>query len=737
MAKLRAVSSTIGLDTPVARLVGDRTAKPLASKLAVYTAHDLLRHYPRRYAYRGELTNLADLRVGEEVTVLAKVARTAVHPPRGERKIGRLEVTVTDGTGTLKLTFFAKGPQHWLAEKMAGRLGLFSGTVDEFRQQRQLVHPDYLLLDDVVDVADAQAYADQLIPIYPAAAKLETWKIQAAVAIVLDVLGDLADPLPDSVRSRRHLLPFSEALRLVHQPREKRDPDRAKQRLRYDEAFALQLVMAQRRVASAALPATPRPGSSTGALADFDARLPFVLTKGQQEIAAEIAGDLARSQPMHRLLQGEVGSGKTVVALRAMLAVVDSGGQAALLAPTEVLAQQHHRSITELLGPLAERGLLGGDDRGTRVALLTGSQPTAVRRKMLLDIVTGEAGIVIGTHALIQDKVDFHDLGLVVVDEQHRFGVEQRDALRAKAKTPPHLLVMTATPIPRTVAMTVFGDLEVSTLTELPAGRPPITSHVVPVGDKPHFLERAWQRIREEVAAGHQVFVVTPRIGDDEGVEESAGDDVAVDLAPRRPAVAVVDLAAQLREGPLAGLRLDVLHGRLPSETKEDVMRRFAAGQIDVVVATTVIEVGVDVPNATVMVVMDADWFGVSQLHQLRGRIGRGSAPGLCLLVTDAEEGSPSRVRLEAVAATLDGFELSRLDLATRREGDVLGASQSGRRSSLRLLEVLKHEDVIEAAREDATEVVAADPELAGHPALRELVERLVSDDRADYLEKA
>jgi ATP-dependent DNA helicase RecG len=440
---------------------------------------------------------------------------------------------------------------------------------------------------------------------------------------------------------------------------------------------------------------------------------------------------------MHRLLQGEVGSGKTVVALRAMLAVVDSGGQAALLAPTEVLAQQHHRSITELLGPLAERGLLGGADHGTRVALLTGSQPTAVRRQMLLDVVSGEAGIVVGTHALIQDKVDFYDLGLVVVDEQHRFGVEQRDALRAKAKTPPHLLVMTATPIPRTVAMTVFGDLEVSTLTELPAGRPPITTHVIPTWDKPHFLDRAWERIREEVAAGHQAFVVAPRIGDDEGAEESTGDDVAVETAPRRPAVAVVDVAAQLREGPLAGLRLDLLHGRLPSETKEDVMRRFAAGETDVVVATTVIEVGVDVPNATVMVVMDADWFGVSQLHQLRGRIGRGSAPGLCLLVTDAEEGSPARERLAAVASTLDGFELSRLDLQTRREGDVLGASQSGRRSSLRLLEVIKHEDVIEAAREDATEVVTADPELTDHPALRELVELLLADDRADYLDKA
>jgi ATP-dependent DNA helicase RecG len=737
VARLHVVSPTIGLQTPLPRLVGDRTAKPMADKLGLRTGDDLLRHYPRRYVHRGELTNLADLRVGEEVTVLAKVARTHTFPPRGEKKVARLEVMVTDGTGTLKLTFFSKSVQGWLAQRFDGRLGLFSGTVDEFRGQRQLVHPDYLLLEDVVDVEDAQAYANQLIPIYRAAAKLESWKIQAAVAMVLDTLGDLPDPLPEAVRSRRGLLPFTEALRMVHQPQEERDPGRAKKRLRYDEAFALQVVMAQRRAAAAALPAIPRAGSSTGALADFDARLPFVLTDGQQEVAAEISVDLARSQPMHRLLQGEVGSGKTVVALRAMLAVVDSGGQAALLAPTEVLAQQHHRSITEMLGPLAERGLLGGADHGTRVALLTGSQSTAVRRQMLNDIITAEAGIVVGTHALIQDKVEFFDLGLVVVDEQHRFGVEQRDALRAKAKTPPHLLVMTATPIPRTVAMTVFGDLDVSTLTELPAGRPPITSHVIPTWDKPHYLERAWQRIREEVAAGHQAFVVTPRIGDELGAEESTGDDVEVDLLARRPPVAVVDVAAELRDGPLAGLRLEVLHGRLPSEVKEDVMRRFAAGQIDVVVATTVIEVGVDVPNATVMVVMDAERFGVSQLHQLRGRIGRGSAPGLCLLVTEAEEGTPARERLEAVAATLDGFELSRLDLETRREGDVLGASQSGRRSSLRLLKVIQHEEVIEQAREDATEVVSADPDLTGHPALRELVDRLVSDDRADYLDKA
>jgi ATP-dependent DNA helicase RecG len=426
-----------------------------------------------------------------------------------------------------------------------------------------------------------------------------------------------------------------------------------------------------------------------------------------------------------------------VVALRAMLAVVDTGGQAALLAPTEVLAQQHHRSITAMLGPLAERGLLGGSDIGTRVALLTGSQATAARRTNLLDIVSGDAGIVIGTHALIQDTVDFQDLGLVVVDEQHRFGVEQRDALRNKAKVPPHLLVMTATPIPRTVAMTVFGDLDVSTLTELPAGRSPIASHVVPAGEKPHFLERAWTRVREEVDTGHQVYVVCPRIG--AGPEEEA-DDVPADAettSALRPALAVLDVMPMLVDGPLAGLRVEMMHGRMPPDAKDDVMRRFAAGEVDVLVATTVVEVGVDVANATAMVVMDADRFGVSQLHQLRGRVGRGSAPGLCLLVTDSEAGTPARDRLDAVAATQDGFELSRLDLETRREGDVLGASQSGRRSSLRLLSVLRDEAVIAEAREDAAALVAADPDLGKHPALRAAVEAVLADQRAEYLEKA
>ena len=725
----------VDLQSSLTKLVGDKTAKALDSKLGLRTGEDLLRHYPRRYAKRGELTDLAGLRIGDEVTVMARVSATAVHRMRN-RTGSRLEVSVTDGTGTLRLTFFSKRSQDWLADKLRGRTGLFSGTVDVFNKQRQLVHPDYMLFDDQDDV-DALAYAGAIIPIYPAVAKLETWKIKQSVDVVLDMLGDLPDPLPEELRRRHHLVGFTEAMRLVHQPQQDGDHTRGRKRLRYDEAFVLQTVLARRRAETTAQPATarvPRPG---GLLDEFDARLPFTLTDGQQEVAAAVAADLAREHPMHRLLQGEVGSGKTVVALRAMLAVVDTGAQAALHAPTEVLAQQHHRSITAMLGPLAERGLLGGSDIGTRVALLTGSQATAARRTNLLDIVSGDAGIVIGTHALIQDTVDFQDLGLVVVDEQHRFGVEQRDALRNKAKVPPHLLVMTATPIPRTVAMTVFGDLDVSTLTELPAGRSPIASHVVPAGEKPHFLERAWTRVREEVDNGHQVYVVCPRIG--AGPEEEA-DDVPADAettSALRPALAVLDVLPMLVDGPLAGLRVEMMHGRMPPDAKDDVMRRFAAGEVDVLVATTVVEVGVDVANATAMVVMDADRFGVSQLHQLRGRVGRGSAPGLCLLVTDSEAGTPARDRLDAVAATQDGFELSRLDLETRREGDVLGASQSGRRSSLRLLSVLRDEAVIAEAREDAAALVAADPDLGKHPSLRAAVEAVLADQRAEYLEKA
>jgi ATP-dependent DNA helicase RecG len=654
-------------------------------------------------------------------------------------------VIVTDGRGMLQLVFFK---QAWRLTKEleVGRVGLFAGKITVFNGTRQLAHPECQPLEDGQDAGDAAlAFAAQAIPVYGATQKLNSWTIGKTVDLVLSQLpAELPDPLPESLRSQHDLLPLRDALLLVHKAPSMSDTETARHRLRWDEAFLLQTVLAQRRRADSALPATPRLDIQDGVLAEFSRRLPFTLTHGQVEVGREITHDLARPHPMHRLLQGEVGSGKTIVALRAMLTVVDAGGQAALLAPTEVLAQQHHRSITAMLGDLAERGRLGGTDLGTRVALVTGSLTAAQRRSTLLDIVVGEAGIVIGTHALLEDRVQFLDLGLVVVDEQHRFGVEQRAALVAKSRdgSRPHVLVMTATPIPRTVAMTVFGDLDISTLSELPAGRSPIATHVVHASQQPTFLQRAWDRIREEVAAGRQAYVVCPRIGDNIADDAINDPDALDDQGKRRPAIAVLDLADTLADGPLSGLRLGVLHGRMASEDKDDVMRRFAAGPlaadgIDVLVATTVIEVGVDVPNATVMVIMDADRFGMSQLHQLRGRVGRGGHAGLCLLVTDAFPDTPSMERLDAVASTLDGFELSRLDLQQRREGDVLGRSQSGRKSSVRLLQVLADEDIIVSAREQATMLVERDPTLQTLPALARAVEGLADADRVDYLDKS
>ena len=736
-------------------LGGKKTSEAFEKVFGIRTVGDLLRHYPRRYYTRGELTPLAELREGDHVTVLARVESATLaqysrsrFPNGGRKTTDRAEVTVTDGTATLTLTFFGGAGRH-VRMLQRGKIGLFAGTVSTFRGRRQLVHPEYELLPvDAVDAettAEAAAeYATELIPVYPASARLSSWRISQAVQVVLNILDIGEDPLPEEVRQQHDLWPREMAIRAIHRPQDRSDLQRARKRLKWDEAFVMQAALAQRRMAAAAMPAMPRPPEPDGIAAEFDRRLPFTLTEGQRFVGEVIARDLSCAYPMNRLLQGEVGSGKTVVAVRAMLQVVDAGGQAALLAPTEVLAQQHYRSITALLGPLASAGQLGGAEHATRVALLTGSTGVRARRSALSDAFTGDAGILIGTHALLEDRVQFADLGLVVIDEQHRFGVEQRDALRDKAVgSRPHVLVMTATPIPRTVAMTVFGDLEVSTLAELPAGRSPIATHVVPAAERPRYLERAWQRVREEIAAGRQAYVVCPRIGD-EAPGEAAGDDGGIaaddadaDFTARRPPLAVLEVAPALEGGPLAGLRLGILHGRLNPDEKDRVMTAFTAGEIDVLVATTVIEVGVDVPNATAMVVMDAERFGVSQLHQLRGRVGRGVAAGLCLLVTDAPEDSPSRERLDAVAATSDGFRLSRLDLEQRREGDVLGATQAGRRSSLKMLRLLADEELIAFARQEASAVVEADPQLAGHPALREAIDDLLGPQRVEFLDKA
>ncbi|MGK3939846.1 ATP-dependent DNA helicase RecG [Streptomyces caeruleatus] len=731
------------LEQPLKAVLGPATAKVMAEHLGLHSVGDLLHHYPRRYEERGQLTHLADLPMDEHVTVVAQVADARLHTfasakaPRGKGQ--RLEVTITDGSGRLQLVFFGNGVHKPHKELLPGTRALFAGKVSLFNRRLQLAHPAYELLRGADDESaeTVETWAGALIPLYPATAKLESWKIGKAIQTVLPSAQEAIDPLPESLREGRGLVPLPEALLKIHRPHTKADIADAHARLKWDEAFVLQVALARRRHADAQLPAVPRKPAPDGLLTAFDDRLPFTLTEGQRKVSKEIFDDLATAHPMHRLLQGEVGSGKTLVALRAMLAVVDAGGQAAMLAPTEVLAQQHHRSIVEMMGELAEGGMLGGSEHATKVVLLTGSMGTAARRQAMLDLVTGEAGIVIGTHALIEDKVQFHDLGLVVVDEQHRFGVEQRDALRGKGKQPPHLLVMTATPIPRTVAMTVFGDLETSVLDQLPAGRSPIASHVVPAADKPHFLARAWERVREEVENGHQAYVVCPRIGDEEDdPRKSAKKKSPEDEAEKRPPLAVLDVADQLTKGPLHGLRVEVLHGRMHPDDKDAVMRRFAAGETHVLVATTVIEVGVNVPNATAMVVMDADRFGVSQLHQLRGRVGRGSAPGLCLLVSEMPEASPARQRLNAVASTLDGFELSRIDLEQRREGDVLGQAQSGARTSLRVLAVIEDEEIIAQARQEATAVVEADPDLTALPGLRTALEALLDEEREQYLEK-
>ena len=724
--------------TRLSEVLGDRTAKVLAKGLGLATVGDLLRHYPRRYDERGELTDLSKLAIDEEITVLAEVEKVTKIPFRG-RKGFRYDVRVTDGSGSMLVTFF----NSWQVERelRSGQLAFFAGKVTLYHGRPQMAGPKYELIGSEGDVDKVAEEFAKPVPIYPSVAGVPTWTIKQCVRVVLDQFPDLEDPLPEEIRREKRLLDLRTAFEQVHRPTEISETFVAKHRLKWDEALPLQVVLAQRRAASMHDSAHARTAKPGGILERFDARLPFTLTPGQETVSAEIAADLAQTHPMHRLLQGEVGSGKTIVALRAMLTAVDSGAQAVLLAPTEVLAQQHHRSITEMLGPLARPGMFDGDPDGTKVALLTGSQGAKERRANLLDAASGEAGIVIGTHAVIQDKVDFAELGLVVVDEQHRFGVEQRDALRAKAKgdESPHLLVMTATPIPRTVAMTVFGDLDVSELKVLPEGRSPIQTVVVPSKDKPAYLARTWERIREEVAKGHQAYVVCPRIGGDAG-DEADGDGTQpstkqADEEERRPPLAVVEVASELEAGPLNGLRLGVLHGRLTPQEKDDVMGRFNDGEVDVLVATTVVEVGVNVPNASVMAILDADRFGVSQLHQLRGRVGRGSVPGLCLLVTEADAESPAAERLKAVASTTDGFKLSEIDLQQRREGDILGAAQSGRRSSLRLVSVLDDRKLIFEARQAATDLVERDPDLAGHPALARAISALTESDQANFLE--
>jgi ATP-dependent DNA helicase RecG len=747
----------IPLDAPVTTVFGaqsDRAARAkhraLVEGLGLRTVGDLLRHFPRRYLQTGELTAVRDLQEGQMLTVVGEISASVVktyQDRRTKRPAYRLETVLHTDGAELTMTFFAKRPgiaDFWAKKYAVGAHGVFAGQVGRFGGRWQLTNPKAVLFgedsDEDPDTFEVLHGSRGLYPVYPLTKGVDSWDVQRLVTFARTVVDDLPEVVPAGLRERHGLPDARTALDWIHAPAELAQVEAAQRYYRFEEALVTQVLLARRRAEIRHEGAQARSGGG-GLLAAFDARLPFELTAGQREVGAVLESELARAWPMNRLLQGEVGSGKTVVALRAMLRVIDSGGQAALLAPTEVLAQQHHRSISALLGDLAQGGMLGGAEDGTTVALLTGSQTKARRAQAMLDIASGEAGVVIGTHALLEDRVTFADLGLVVVDEQHRFGVEQRAALTDKAGSPPHLLVMTATPIPRTVAMTVFGDLEVSTLTELPAGRATIQTTVVPLREQPTWISRVWARVREEVESGHQAYVVCPRISGD--VLESGTfavvefDDDGNPLAPPENLAAVEEMFTELTLADLNGLRVAQLHGRLPAEEKDRVMRAFGAAELDVLVCTTVIEVGVDVPNATTMVVLDADRFGISQLHQIRGRVGRGSQPGLCLLVTRAESGSESRDRLTAVAATTDGFELSRLDLSMRREGDVLGESQSGFRSGLQSLRVLRDEDTIVAAREEAEALLEADPDLAGAPELARAVDALAHSVESAFMEKS
>ena len=717
----RLVRMSYALESRLDGVLGGKTAAALARAFGMRTVGDLLAHYPRRYAQRGELTPISSLVVGEQVTIVAQI-RSVTDRRMQQRRGSILEVVIGDGRGEMKLTFFN---QSWRANDLRiGRRGVFSGKVGEYRGGVQLAHPEYALFDDE-DVArmNAEATVHQPIPIYPATASVSSMQLQKIVGLVLDGLDDVPDPLPESVRERHGLLAARTAIERIHRPDFPENVPPAQQTLRWHEALTLQTVLLQQRAFVRALSVTPRPA---GDLRErFDADLPFDLTPDQEAVGEMIADDLVGDWPMNRLVQGEVGSGKTLVALRAMLQVAQSGGQSALIAPTEVLAGQHLRSIARMLGPELAPELMP--------TLLTGQLTAADRRKAALRVASGQARIVVGTHALLSETTTFAELALVVVDEQHRFGVEQREALRAKGSSP-HALVLTATPIPRTVAMTVFGDLDISTIRTMPTGRAGIDSFVAPVAERPAWFARVWDRVAEEVAKGHQAFVVCPAIDAEKGAQEP-GEPEAPPVEGERAKArwGVVQAAALLAEHPgFADIRVATLHGKMPGDEKDTIMRAFAAGEIDVLVATTVIEVGVDVPNASTMVILEADRFGVSQLHQLRGRVGRGGVPGLCLLVTESAPGTPARARVEAVAGTLDGFALAEVDLELRGEGDVLGDAQSGVRSSLRLLRVITDGDLIAQARAEAEAILDADPALLRHPGLAAAIER-----RLDAAERA
>jgi ATP-dependent DNA helicase RecG len=734
----------VALSDRLEYVLGAKAAGQLEEYFGIRTVNDLVRHYPRKYNTGSTVLEEDDEppEEGEHITFVDTI--TKAEPRWTNRKPKREFLVITLGHRRPKVTatfFNAKYLKRGLVE---GVRVILSGEVGYYKGTMQLTHPAFLILDSgkgsrsLAKIAETsrdssgevllEGFERDFFPIYPASSKLQSWDIYACVRQVLDVLDPVADPLPESVLRARNLMSEDEALRAIHLSENEAERDHARERLAFDEAAGLQWALVSRRHGELGESGPPAPAKDDGLLSAMRAQLPFELTTGQKDVLETLSAEIAGTRPMNRMLQGEVGSGKTIVSVLAMLQMVDEGYQCALLAPTEVLAAQHARSVRDVLGPLAMAGQLGGVENATRVALLTGSMSAQQKKQVRDEVASGAAGIVIGTHALLQDAVDFHKLGMVVVDEQHRFGVEQRDRLRSKAPDglTPHLLVMTATPIPRTVALTVYGDLETSTLRELPRGRQPIATNTIFISQKPKWLDRAWTRIVEEVRAGRQAYVVASRI--DESDKKAGGDGAGP------PAVTVVELLEHLGHGPLTELRLGLMHGKLPADEKDAAMAAFRAGEIDVLVCTTVIEVGVDVPNATVMFVMDADRFGISQLHQLRGRIGRGEHASLCLLATRLPEDSKAGERLKAVARTLDGFELADLDLAERREGDVLGYSQSGRAITLRFLSLFEHREIIEEARAFCQSHYPSAP---ADPGMALLAAQFTDTERVEYLDKS
>jgi ATP-dependent DNA helicase RecG len=699
-------------DIPISRISGvtPRLEERLGM-LGIHNVLELIEHYPRRYLDRTKKSDIADLRVGEEATVYAEVRKLSSRRTRQGRAL--VETIVYDGTSYLYVTFFN---QPWRAQQLSvGTEAAFFGKLEHYRGKHQMTNP-------VVDVLGRIGEkTGVIVPIYPQSGKADvsTWQLQKFVGEALRRARDFDDPVPDEVLRRLGLVDRTRAYNGIHEPEIEADHFRAARRLIFDEFLRMQLGLVARKRAFEERRVGLTHRVDGPLVPAFHANLPFPLTGDQQRAIAEITKDLAAPRPMHRLLQGDVGSGKTVVALTALLTAVQGGYQGALMAPTEVLAEQHHLSISGFLEGLtvASEGTLMGD-RPVRVELLTNRTGAAGRRKLSAALAAGEVDIVVGTHALIYDSVAFPALGVAVIDEQHRFGVEQRALLRAKGPAggepggegpEPDVLVMTATPIPRTAAMLIYGDLDKSELREMPPGRTPITTDVI--GPSPLERAGAYQRLRDQVAAGRQAYVVCPLVEGSEKVE----------------AKAATEEAARLEAEELQGLRVGLLHGQMPQADKEATMARFRAGLIDVLVSTTVIEVGVDVANATVMIIEDADRFGLSQLHQLRGRVGRGGGESWCFLFADPQT-AEAEARLQAMADSTDGFLLAERDLEIRGAGEVFGERQAGF-TDLKLGRIPRDEAVVLEARRVAEEILDGDPGLAGHRRLAEEVEDLLGDD--------